>query len=376
MDGKIKIIIASLLKPIDDTRAFEKIGRSLAQTNKYDVNIIGFESKKTRSEKNISFWPIYSQNRKHLRRLFAPLRLLKICHKVKPQVLIVNTPELLLVSYVNKIIFGTKIIYDIMENYEMNLAYDTIYPKWQKPILHLYLRLVQGLSRYFVSHYFLAERIYAEQLTFIKKGKCTIIENKAIVDRTHLQARANNSQINRKERSFIISGTLGKTYGTLAGIQFFKAISSYLPNSTLHIIGYSADSAYKRLLIDKCNSLKNIRLTIANHPIEHELILEAIQQADIGILPYAINDNVKNRIPTKFYEYAALQLPFLIPENEPWLKFITKYNAGITVNFNQGVNYELAQKIINTTFYNAENLSDIYWNIEETKLLKVIDNII
>ncbi|MFT6034949.1 MAG: hypothetical protein ACI9XJ_000517 [Marivirga sp.] len=377
MDSKIKIIIASLLKPIDDTRAFEKIGRSLAQTNKYDVNIIGFESKKTPVETNIFFQPIYNANRNHLLRLFAPLKLFRICYQVKPKLLIVNTPELLLVSYVNKIIFGTKIIYDVMENYQMNLTSDTIYPKWQKPILHFYLRLVQGLSRYFVSHYFLAERIYAEQLTFLKKDSYTIIENKAIRARKHAPILETGKSLkSRKELSFIISGTLGKTYGTLAGIQFFKAISHHLPNANLHIIGYSADLTYKKTLIGICNSSKNIQLTIAEHPIEHKLILDAIQEADIALLPYEINDNLRHRIPTKFYEYAASQLPLIIPENKPWLKFIDKYNAGITVNFDQSVDYQLSQKIINTSYYKAANLFDIYWNTEEKKLLKVIDTLI
>jgi hypothetical protein len=35
-------VLTSILKPVDDTRMFEKFGVSLGQTNKYDVNIIGF----------------------------------------------------------------------------------------------------------------------------------------------------------------------------------------------------------------------------------------------------------------------------------------------------------------------------------------------
>ncbi|MFQ3214983.1 MAG: hypothetical protein ACI9C9_002529, partial [Marivirga sp.] len=33
-------------------------------------------------------------------------------------------------------------------------------------------------------------------------------------------------------------------------------------------------------------------------------------------------------------------------------------------------------KIINTSYYKAANLFDIYWNTEEKKLLKVIDTLI
>lgn len=57
MDDKIKILIASVLKPADDVRSYSKIGQSLAQTNKYEVNIIGFDSKRKMRPKIFSYIP-------------------------------------------------------------------------------------------------------------------------------------------------------------------------------------------------------------------------------------------------------------------------------------------------------------------------------
>lgn len=375
MDVKIKIIIASLLKPVNDTRAYEKIGRSLAQTNKYEVNIIGFETKKTPVEENIFFWPLFNKNRKHFSRLIVPLKYFKILIKVRPQVLIVNSPELLHFSYLYKIIFGTQIIYDVRENYQMNLTYSSVYPKWQKPLLSLYLNLSEGVSRYFVSYYFLAERIYAKQLNFIDKSKFSFIENKAIERTKDHNYSKNKKVIISSSTKFLISGTLGNTYGTLQGIEFFKSTLKHLPNASLHIIGYSADISYKKQLLKACDDLENIKVTVANEPISHDLILEAIQQADVGLLPYEINDNLRYRIPTKFYEYTALQLPFLIPKNEIWEGFINHYHAGLAISFKEEMNSELILKLSNITFYRGENLNDIYWNSEEIKLLKIINSL-
>lgn len=39
------IAVISVLKPVDDTRNFEKVARSVGNTNKYDINIIGFTQK-------------------------------------------------------------------------------------------------------------------------------------------------------------------------------------------------------------------------------------------------------------------------------------------------------------------------------------------
>ncbi len=42
---KTKVVIVSLLKPIDDSRMYEKFGLTLEQANEYEINIIGFTSK-------------------------------------------------------------------------------------------------------------------------------------------------------------------------------------------------------------------------------------------------------------------------------------------------------------------------------------------
>lgn len=374
MDDKTNIIIASILKPIDDTRAYEKIGQSLAQTNKYAVNIIGFESKKTKSSENISFWPIFNGKRNHIKRVLIPFKCLKIFIQVKPKVIIVNTPELLLVSYLYKIIFGAKIIYDIIENYQMNLSFDTIYAKWQKPLLHLYLFIVEGISRFFVSHYFLAERVYQEQLKFIQKSAYSIIENKAAIP-----ANANKNSNITLDRSqalvFIITGTLGKSYGTLEGIDFFKSISKEIPNSRLKVIGFAADIAYKKKIMNKCDEEVNIDLEIAEGPIQHSLIIKEIKRAHIALLPYQINDNLRFRIPTKIYEYLALRIPMLIPENKIWSDLIDKYQAGHTINFKSKKTKAICLNIFNGTYYTAVNDTEIYWSKEVSKLLDALKNI-
>src|SRR5258708_6960296 len=96
---KQRIVIASLLKPVNDTRMFEKMANSLARV--YDVFIIGFSSEKDVSvNSSIHFLPHGPFKRISFQRFIQPLRILKKIHKVKPEVLIVNTHELLIVAAV------------------------------------------------------------------------------------------------------------------------------------------------------------------------------------------------------------------------------------------------------------------------------------
>ena len=70
--AKKGIASISVLKPVTDSRAFEKVATSLAQTNKYEINIIGFWTKKIPDHSNIRFHPIFHFHRLSPRRLLAP----------------------------------------------------------------------------------------------------------------------------------------------------------------------------------------------------------------------------------------------------------------------------------------------------------------
>jgi hypothetical protein len=222
VDDKIKILIASVLKPADDVRSCYKIGQSLAQTNKYEVNIIGFESKKKAQSQNIFLHPTFNFKRNSLKRLFAPFVILKKCLKLKPQFIIVNTPELLSVMFLIKILFGTKIIYDIQENYRLNIKYSKVYSVLKKPLALLYIKFIEGLSKYFLDGYILAEEIYEKQLYFINKKPSIKLLNKST-----LPIKKGLKPIHfSKEQSLrlICSGTIGREYGTLDAIKFCKKL--------------------------------------------------------------------------------------------------------------------------------------------------------
>ena len=120
--SKTKIVLASILKPVDDTRMYEKVGISLSQTKKYAINIIGFwTKKKLKTNEAFTIFPAFSFERLAFRRLLAPWMCLKKYIKVKPKLIIFNTHELLIVTIIYKIIFGGKIIYDVQENYYRNI---------------------------------------------------------------------------------------------------------------------------------------------------------------------------------------------------------------------------------------------------------------
>ena len=84
---KTKVVIVSLLKPIDDSRMYEKFGLTLEQANEYEINIIGFTSKNIPTQNKIEFHPLKPFKRLSLKRLVARLQVWNIYIKVKPKVI-------------------------------------------------------------------------------------------------------------------------------------------------------------------------------------------------------------------------------------------------------------------------------------------------
>ena len=104
------IVVASVLKPVDDVRLYEKFALSLGQTNKYDINIIGFSTKNTPSQSNIKYYPIFKFRRMSIHRVLAPINYWICLRKLQPDLIIVTTAELLPVSciYVKIILLTAK----------------------------------------------------------------------------------------------------------------------------------------------------------------------------------------------------------------------------------------------------------------------------
>src|SRR5690242_19334192 len=138
----MKIVIASILKPADDVRAFEKMAMTLAAEG-HEVYLIGMPTTTPVTPQNIRFIELIPFHRLSWRRLVAPLRVMKKIREVKPELLIVNTHELLIVGLLNRILFGTRIIYDIQENYYQNILWTRVFPAWVRRPIAWWVRITE-----------------------------------------------------------------------------------------------------------------------------------------------------------------------------------------------------------------------------------------
>jgi glycosyltransferase involved in cell wall biosynthesis len=354
---KINLVIASILKPIDDPRMYEKIGITLADSQKYSVHIIGFKSRNQPKYPNIIFYPLFSFKRISFQRIFASINIYKKLLKLKPQVIIVQTPELLIVTTLYKIIYGSKIYYDVLENYYYNILYITKYSVFAKYILSFSTRVIEYFCSYFIEGFILAEKCYQDELPFLRK-KIAVLENKV----SHLY----NNLDKPKYQSFfhlLYTGTISGSFGIYNAIDLATRLYNIDNRFHLTIIGYCADDRefdrFSNMIVD----LPFIRLIGGNTQVPHSEIMRTIQIADIGLVPYIYNVATKDKMPTKLFEYTVSKLPMLIPLNPQWIDFCSIYNSALVIDFKSVDPYLLHLSVLNSTFYNKSySAQSLYWD--------------
>ncbi|MDN5204642.1 glycosyltransferase [Fulvivirgaceae bacterium BMA10] len=367
---KTKLVLASVLKPVDDTRMFEKFGVSSDQTNKYEINIIGFSSKNIPANENISFHPIFNFKRLSLKRLLAPWKYYILLFKLKPELIIVNTHELLIVSVLYKILFGVKLLYDVQENYWSNIVYTNTYVWPLKYLVAAKVRFVEWISSPFINTFFLAEKIYEREIPFLGKRYVTI-QNKCRVLHDLQRTRAADNKIR-----LVYTGTISEHYGIFNAIRLTKILHQLDSRIELHIIGYCAKSSVLRQIKARLRDIDYIELSGGDHLVPHSDILQAVLNADFGLVPYEPNISTKNRFPTKIFEYLAYKLPMIIHHNPAWVDYGKQYNACISIDYHHIYGQEVFQKMLQTEFYQAVSPNDIHWESEEKKLLDTLENLI
>ncbi len=369
MGKRIKTVIASVLKPVDDTRMYEKIGLSLQQTNIYDVNIIGFRTKNIPKNSEINFYPCFNFGRKSIRRLLAPLTFLYFLIKMRPQMVIISTYELIPSALVYRFVFSrTHLVYDVQENYALNVLSnrksDLLASVWAG-----YVRWVESVAQPMISLNIVAETRYSNEINYLNNS--LVLLNKfntrcSIVKFTKINSIYVNSPL-----KLIFSGTVSTDYGIWQSVEFVNELAKIFPLLKAKFIGRVPDQTLLRELLSIQNNV--VEFNIDTEPIAHKAILEEMSTADFGIVAHQPTLSIQNCFPTRIYELMHFRIPILLQDHPPWVAYCQQWNSCIPLDFNHYDVETVAAQMMEQRFYNRGTPDDIYWESEEKKLIKAVD---
>jgi glycosyltransferase involved in cell wall biosynthesis len=360
-----RIVIASVLKPVNEPRMYEKLGQSLRRSHA-EVHIIGFPVLlKLKREDNLFLYPIAKRPflRLSLKRFWAPFTVLKKVIAIHPEILIITTHELLFAAILSRWMTGCKIIYDVQENYYRNIRYTHTFPTGIRDVLAGWVRLKERICSKFIDHFILAEKGYEVELPFARPF--TVLQNKLTKNILSLYGkRAYTGYAN-----ILFSGTLAQTTGVFKAIELITGLHEIDPSFSLTIVGHCPVKADWQKLHQLASHHSFIKLLINRHPVPHTHILTEIQQVDVGIIWYPDNLSTQSSLPTKLFEYLGLGLPILIHHNKTSHDLVLNYAAGIVLK--EPIDYPGLAHMLKVFRYNPVN-NDWSWEAEFPLLLPVL----
>jgi hypothetical protein len=317
---KKRIVIASVLKPVDEPRMYAKLGNTLAELG-HEVHITAQGVSRSLAASSVTTHSIGSFSRLSWPRVCAPLRSFWHWALLKPNTLIISTHELLWVGILARVFLRVTLVYDVQENYYRNILYTNAFPLWLRAPLAAYVRAKEWLCSFFIHHFLLAEEVYSRQLPFIK-SRYSVLENRF--------CRADVAQQNNRcgYRHLLFTGTIADTTGVWQAIDIASRLHALDNQFTLTIIGHTPHST----MLEKLKKIEQhydfIKLHISTQPVSHAVIKNAILAADIGIIAYPHNKSTEGRVPTKYFEYTALKLRILALDYQSFSSRI-QANGGI-----------------------------------------------
>ncbi|MEB2774270.1 hypothetical protein SYJ56_03080 [Algoriphagus sp. D3-2-R+10] len=365
----IPVLIASSLKPAKDTRAWGKLGLSLRETRQYQLNFLGFSHISEENEGDTRIYSSLTKGNSFWGRISSQVKLLRILLKVRPKILICCTYEYLLIASFFKRIIGYKLVYDVQENYVKNLDLNPNLSANKKVKVGRIISRMERVNG--IDLFLLAEKCYAKEMP--EKTPFLILENKFAGEINQVSP----FKIPQKDGyKFLISGTLTPAFGTLEAISWFKEIVKEFPESTLKIIGHCTLPSFGIELQEAYESVPQIQLKSSGFPIPHEDIIAEYSGVDFSILPYQNRESIKDKMPTKLYESAALGVPVLIGGNPQWLDFLAPFSGGFPIDFfdlqNASQQFRIA---LNQEYFTKNPDTSVLWKSQQEQFIRAISSL-
>jgi len=359
---KRRIVIASILKPVDDTRMFEKMATSLHQTNQFEVTVIGYEGPGTPAHQNITCQSLGRFKRLSFSRWTARWKVLRLALAARPHIFIFTTHELLTQAIILKVLINTRIIYDVRENYYRNILHSEGLPALLRLPLALMVRLKEKLTAPAIDHFLLAEKGYEQEIKF-HRGGWTVIENKAL--NAPIAPRSPGLRL-------LFTGTLSESNGVFRAIQLAGQMHRVDPRIHLTIAGYAAAESVRQRLMTE-GQAPYVTLIGIDKLVSHEVIARLIAGSNAGIIAYVPSRQNVNAVPTKLFEYLAAGLPIIVENSWPWVERYQKYKPFLFTHFDNPDSPAIIRGIQGDTFYTSLP-TDVSWRSEGPQFVAAIKN--
>lgn len=326
---------------------------------------------------------LFDGPRLSLGRLAAQGHYWRLLRRVRPALVIVHAPELLPLTLLwQRLGRGRRFLYDIRENYALNVATQRVYHGLTRRWLAAGLRWVEGRAARRAAGVILAEASYADELPYLQAlpaGRVVVLENKyqpAPTEEPPQRPRAWPPPA--EPLRLLYSGTISELNGVWEAIALTAHLRTAWPGgASLTIIGFCQQPALlAQLRAAVAHQAGWLTLIGGGELVPHARIVAEISRSHLGLLPYRPHPSTARCRPTKLFEYLAHGLPVLCSPNALWQELLDAHGAGFAVDFGQEPDGRaLVAQLRSRPFYPHGVPTDVLWAAEGKKLWHLLDSL-
>lgn len=324
MSSGKKICHLTILNPAVHSRIFFKESRSLQRAG-FEVSIVGQDPGKDPFVKEgVRIIPLAPFRRLSPRRISIKSRILSLALAEQADAYHIHSPELIdLALRIRKRRPEAKIVYDVHEDYDLNIRFGGYYP-----------RLIKGRLGKFVRKKEKAFARIADGIIYAEDCFNNILqapEEKVITVLNKFQPPKSLPAIEWPPLPRLLyTGTIAENWGIRESLNLWKELNDYRPVD-LRVAGHSQDPdlIFRIQQFVRSNGLQShFSMLGGNEYLPFEKILQEIASCSLGLGLYTPRTNLRERIPTKFYEFAAMGKPLLFTDNPTWNQFNAMHPIG------------------------------------------------
>lgn len=368
----------TVLNPARHSRIYEKEAISQAEAG-FRVTVIGQESPQKESgpstdssdksapQVTIRTFPAF--NRLSLKRWQIRKTLFKLALEVQADVYQIHTPELLAVGKKLKdAVKGCRVVYDMHEDYYLNLRYGGYISALIRAPLANWVRKQEKKAGKWLDGVFYAELCFQSILSLPYASITVENKFKAPPGWTH---SSENKQ--SKVPRMVFTGTIAENWGILQALDLVKRLNDHTPVE-FEIVGQLHDEALGQKIhrFIKENGLsERVVCSFSEKYRPHSELLNTMQNGHTGTALYVLRENLKDRIPTKFYEHMAVGRPILFTDNPSWNALNDRLGFGIAVRFplEEGQVQRITAHLQGKWESNSIDPEEWSWQSEEKKMI-------
>jgi len=321
-----KISHLSLLNPLLHPRIYYKHALS-AKLAGFEVSVIAQGEGIAHQDSNgVYLLPLRPFARLSAERLARKRELYQMALAQAADIYILHSPELLGIGKKLKANTGAKIIYDVHEDYRINLKHAAYYPWGLRDLMATYTRFAERSSVSWLDGVIYAEACYDNMLS-VPGGKKMILPNtyspRVAPEKADLEIPT--------EPYLLLSGTIAEERGLWESLACWEQLNAVRP--------------IRLLIAGHCQLpglLSRLRGYIAERQIESKVqiiggedyvsaanIQALIKHCYAGLFLYRSQPNLIGKYPTKLFEYLAFDKALIYTDHPHWIAFDQAVRLGV-----------------------------------------------